>query len=102
MRWRVAATIVLVAIVVSVAAAQFPRGGRGRGGGGFYRRPVRYATLDDFDGSFQFCRIVTNFAPDGDGGSWDVDWPRADEFLHENVLESVTREEATARIEARR
>ena len=30
------------------------------------------------------------------------DWPRADEFLRENVLESVTREEATARIEARR
>jgi predicted phosphodiesterase len=30
------------------------------------------------------------------------DWPRADEFLRENVLESVTREQATARIEARR
>jgi hypothetical protein len=30
------------------------------------------------------------------------DWPRADEFLRENVLASVTREEATAKIEARR
>jgi putative phosphoesterase len=30
------------------------------------------------------------------------DWPRADEFLRENVLASVTREQATVRIEARR
>ena len=30
------------------------------------------------------------------------DWPRAGEFLRENVLESITREQATARIEARR
>jgi hypothetical protein len=81
MRWRVATTIVLVAVAVSVAAAQLPRGGRGRAGGGSYGRPLRYATLDDFDGTFQFCRIVTNFAPDGDGGSWNVDFPRADENL---------------------
>jgi hypothetical protein len=81
MRWRVATTIVLAAVAVSVAAAQFQRGGRGRGGGGFYGRALRYATLEDFDGTFQFCRIVTNFAPDGDGGSWNVDFPRADENL---------------------
>jgi putative phosphoesterase len=30
------------------------------------------------------------------------DWPRAEEFLRENVLASVTREQATAQIEARR
>ena len=30
------------------------------------------------------------------------DWPRAEELLRENVLATVTREEATARIEARR
>ena len=30
------------------------------------------------------------------------DWPRAEEFLNENVLETVTREQATAEIEARR
>jgi putative phosphoesterase len=30
------------------------------------------------------------------------DWPRADEFLRENVLATITREEATAKIEARR
>ena len=72
-----ATPIVLVAVAVALAAAQFPRGGRG--GGGFYGGPVPYATLDDFDGSFQFCRIATNFAADGDGGRWYVDFPRADE-----------------------
>ena len=30
------------------------------------------------------------------------DWPRADEFLRENVLQTITREQATAEIEARR
>jgi uncharacterized protein DUF4159 len=83
MRWRVAATVVLVSVAVAVAAAQFQRGGRGRrGGGGFFgRQALRYATLEDFDGSFQFCRIVFSGAGNGDGGSWDVDFPRADENL---------------------
>ena len=40
-----------------------------------------YATLDDFDGSFQFCRIVFTEASNGDGGGWNVDFPRADENL---------------------
>jgi putative phosphoesterase len=30
------------------------------------------------------------------------EWPRAEEFLNENVLETITREQATAEIEARR
>jgi putative phosphoesterase len=30
------------------------------------------------------------------------EWPRAEEFLNENVLQTVTREQATAEIEARR
>ena len=30
------------------------------------------------------------------------EWPRADEFLRENVLQTITREQATAEIEARR
>jgi hypothetical protein len=75
-------TVVLVSLAVSVAAAQFQRGGRGRGGGGFYgRRPLRTSTLQDFDGTFQFCRIAYTGAANGDGGSWDVDFPRADENL---------------------
>src|SRR5262249_42896891 len=35
----------------------------------------------DFDGTFQFCRIVFRRAVNGDGGDWSVDYPRADENL---------------------
>ncbi len=80
MRWRIAAAVALVFVVVSAVAAQFQR--RGGFGGGFYSaRGLRYATPEDFDGTFQFCRIVFTGSPYGDGGSWNVDFPRADENL---------------------
>ena len=46
----------------------------------FFRsfRSVRLARPADFDGTFQFCRIVFSDNPRGDGGDWSVDWPRAD------------------------
>jgi uncharacterized protein DUF4159 len=82
MRWRVTATAVLLAAAASVAAAQIPRFRGGRGGGNFYSsRALPHAKLEDFDGSFQFCRIEYDPAPDGDGGGWGVDFPRADENL---------------------
>src|SRR5262245_44599046 len=62
---------------VATAAAVFQR----RGGFGFSQRETRFATLADFDGSFQFCRLVFREAANGDGGSWNVDWPRADQNL---------------------
>jgi hypothetical protein len=78
MRVRVAVAFALALLVASVAAAQL----RQRGGGRFYpQRALRYAAPEDFDGSFQFCRIVFRMAPDGDGGNWSVDFPRADENL---------------------
>lgn len=40
-------------------------------------RPAQFATMDDFDGGFQFCRIVFRQSG-GDGAGWGVDWPRAD------------------------
>ena len=77
---RLIAAVVGVLLVASIAAAQL----RQRGGGGNrydYNRPLRYATIEDFDGSFQFCRVVFNQSNDGDGGNWSVDFPRADENL---------------------
>jgi hypothetical protein len=46
----------------------------------FFRtfRSVRMARPADFDGTFQFCRIMFTDNPRGDGGDWSVDWPRAD------------------------
>jgi hypothetical protein len=69
-------------LAASVAAAQFvrPRGMRASGG-------LAFATPDDFDGGFQFCRIVFRNASDGDGAGWSVDWPRADENLSTRLSE---------------
>jgi hypothetical protein len=64
----------------SAAAAQR------RGGFGFGRGP-RLATLDDFDGSFQFCRLIFRQSANGDGNGWGVDWPRADENLSIRLAE---------------
>jgi hypothetical protein len=61
-------------IAATTVEAQFRRGfGRGFGS-------VRLSTPADVDGSFQFCRIIFNgsFGGDNQGGSWNVDWPRAD------------------------
>jgi hypothetical protein len=46
----------------------------------FFRsfRSVRLARPADFDGTFQFCRVMFSDNPRGDGGDWSVDWPRAD------------------------
>lgn len=67
-----------LALAVSVEA-QF-RGGRGRA-------VARIASEDDFDGRFNFCRIVFRNAPDGDGGGWGVDFPRADQNLSVRLAE---------------
>src|SRR5262245_23799908 len=75
MRWRMAATVVLIAVAVSAAAAQFQRRGF------FSRRALPFAKMGDFDGSFQFCRIVNTEAANGGGGGRHVDYPRADENL---------------------
>jgi hypothetical protein len=83
MRRRLAVTALLLLIAVT-AAAQRPRGNRN---GFASARQLRYATLDDFDGSFQFCRVVFNQSPYGDGGNWSVDFPRADENLSVRISE---------------
>jgi hypothetical protein len=68
MRWR-AVTLVIVAIgVAATADAQFRRDLFG----------VRLARPADFDGRWHFCRLVYNPSPDGTGGSWRTDYPRAD------------------------
>jgi hypothetical protein len=74
MRGRIVVAFVLAILVGSIAGAQFRRGR-------YRSRPAAYATRGDFDGSFQFCRIVFRRAPLGDGDGWNVDYPRADENL---------------------
>jgi hypothetical protein len=69
----VAASIALLGSLVPNAAAQ---GRRGQ-----YSRPAEWATMGDFDGTFQFCRVVFRSDRNGDGGNWGVDYPRADQNL---------------------
>ena len=61
----------ICAASVSVAQAQFGRGG-------FFGYGARVATPQDFDGRFHYCRVVYRQALDGNGGSWRTDYPRAD------------------------
>ena len=97
---RLAVALALAALLAASAQAaalgQRGRGGRGgRGGFGGFRgaqqsdvpAPSRFSTwnrpasFDDFDGTFQFCRLEFRNASNGDGFGWSVDWPRADQNL---------------------
>jgi hypothetical protein len=71
---RARMAVVAVALVAITAAVEAQRFGRRFGG-------PRFAVAEDFDGSFQFCRVVFRTIQGGDGGDWSVDWPRADENL---------------------
>ena len=73
LRFLLLATLAVVLLATSYAAAQ-------RRGGGYGRQPA-LAAMTDFDGSFQFCRVVFRADRNGDGGNWSVDFPRADENL---------------------
>jgi hypothetical protein len=69
---RGAAAAIVLALCVATASAQgFRRGNR-------FFQPIRSPTEESFDGAFNFCRIMFPRSYDGDGGGWQVDYPRAD------------------------
>jgi len=73
--------LVATSIIVSTAggaAALQRRGGRGGGGFGGFFRSGPSSTAWIYDGRFIFCRLATQRNPNGDGGDWSVDYPRAD------------------------
>src|SRR6185369_8298056 len=76
-RARMDAVIITLVVVVLAAAvrveAQFAQRGFGRG---FLN--VRVAKAEDFDGRFNFCRVMFDSDFRGDGANWSVDYPRAD------------------------
>ncbi len=72
---RVIAGIAIAALLASASTALAQRR---RGFGGYGWGPLRMATLESFDGSFNFCRIIFSQSSDGFGGNWSVDYPRAD------------------------
>jgi hypothetical protein len=74
---RLAALLAAALMLASAAAAQRFMG---------YRR-YELATPKDFDGAFQFCRVYYRTAANGDGGDWQVDFPRADSNLMQRLSE---------------
>jgi hypothetical protein len=68
----------LAAVLLLAAALGAAQTTRNRG---WFQRRAAFATLNDFDGGFQFCRLVFRQSRNGDGAGWNVDWPRADENL---------------------
>jgi len=91
---RIVVAMLVAVLAAGVAAAQRRRG---FGGGGFGYRSVKMMTPEDYNGAFLFCRIIFRTTPDGDGGNWGVDYPRADINLTFRLSEltkvSVTRDE---------
>ena len=71
-RSLLAATLVVAVGLAGSAAAQ-----RFRGGGN--QRGIRFLQANpDYDGAFIFCRVQFRQNPQGDGGGWSVDYPKAD------------------------
>ena len=67
-------SLIILALLLALAATGEAQR-RGGGRGGFSVRP---AVPEDFDGSWQFCRVAFRQNRNGDGGGWSVDYPRAD------------------------
>lgn len=76
---RVAIVSAGAAVAVLSAAALLGAQGIWVGHGGFSRTPPKWATAEDFDGSFNYCRGYYTSDRREDGGSgWDTDYPGAD------------------------
>jgi Domain of unknown function (DUF4159) len=89
MRTRKTAALVIFGLIAMSAATYAQmfggqggrRGGGRRGGFGGYQSAPRRPNAQSFTGDFTFCRIAYQQASDGIGGSWGVDYPRADQNL---------------------
>jgi len=82
-RLGMGALVALTLLIASASAAQFG----GRQGRRSFQSNERFAVPRDFDGGFQFCRLVFRNDFNGDGGGWAVDYPRADENLSIRISE---------------
>jgi hypothetical protein len=72
------ASIILLAVLAAGAAAAYAQQ-IWLGGGRFGRRAPRFATLEDFNGSFQYCRgFYESVRYEESGQGWGTDYPGAD------------------------
>ncbi len=78
-RWRAGVLVAALVLAASGALAQRRFG-----------EPTRWAKASDFEGAFMFCRVAFRRNPYGDGGGWDVDYPRSDVNLQFRLAELTT------------
>jgi len=72
-RKRIALALVLI-LTLGISAVSYAQRRGNRGGMRGIKRPEHITWNSDFT----FCRLAYREAPDGDGGGWGVDYPRAD------------------------
>jgi hypothetical protein len=78
---------VFVALIIAIVIAAVTMSAQRRRGRGFGWAPLRIATAESFDGTFNFCRIMFSESRDGAGGGWGVDYPKADVNLSIRLAE---------------
>jgi hypothetical protein len=78
------ASLLCLSLLVSLAAVVSAQ----RRGGRFFGNYL--PPNPSYDGAFIFCRIMFDNARNGDGGGWDVDYPRADVNLPFRFSELTT------------
>src|SRR5258705_7724441 len=73
---RIAGAAVLGVVLVAVTASAQRIW---VGGGRFWRTPPKWATHENFDGSFNYCRgFYTSNRREAGGSGWDTDYPGSD------------------------
>jgi Domain of unknown function (DUF4159) len=83
----VLSSLIALTLLSAVGLAQQIWVGRGR----FWRTPPKWATRENFDGSFTFCRAYYTSNRREDGGTgWDTDFPGADNNFSVRLAELTT------------
>jgi hypothetical protein len=81
-------TAVLVASVLAIASLAWAQRIMITPGGGFMRVPPKWATADDFDGSFIYCRgFYVSARREAGGMGWWTDYPAADNNFSVRLME---------------
>jgi hypothetical protein len=87
-RQRLIAGGVVVVVVAAVTIASAQRIMVNPRMGGFSRTPPKWATAEDFDGSFTYCRgFYSSSRREAGGQGWSTDYPAADNNFSVRLME---------------
>jgi hypothetical protein len=87
-RWLAALATVLAISSAAYAQRLWTGGPRG---GGYNRLPPKFATMEDFKGSWMYCRgYFTSSYREPGGSGWNTDYPGADNNMSVRLMELTT------------